>query len=311
MDAPGTSRRARPDRWARCVTWIGLALSACSTPGRVGERPAPAPVPEVVEAASPLDALRSEVVAALDVDQLDEALEAVDGVLALTPDDARAHAMRGVLLSFQERPAEAAEAWAAALERAPDRNDWRFHRLQALFSAGRYEAAAEEYEQLWTTDLSTLDASAVHPLVHEHGAWSEAAAPGSLEDDGFQGWTWLPPGRVAGLKSAHDLGGWALLYTGHLTGALRAFDRMREYVPWDYRGHEGAGWALALLGRESAAAEAYAHARELQPEVARLRREIGFEHQRHGRADAAEMCFELARALDPQVPASGESFGAR
>jgi tetratricopeptide (TPR) repeat protein len=292
--------------------WIllGLVLGACSGPA-VSARPddaAPVSPPSVPRADTP-QAWRAEVVAALDEGRLADALAAIDHVLTLAPDEAQGHAMRAVLLTLQERQEEAAGSWRAALERDPERNDWRYHQLQALFATGDFGEAAEVYEDLVASDLAPLDASASNPLGPDRQSWTEAVVRHPLEDDGFQGWTWLPPGRVSGLKNAHDLGGWAFLYTGQLAAALRAFDRMRDYVPWDYRGLEGAGWALHLLGREEEAAVAFGHARELEPDVARLRHELGQEQLERGRADAARLCFELAQALDPRQSPPGESFG--
>lgn len=270
------------------------ALAACHAGGRpAGTEPS---LPEVATPARATDVqsrdcaagvlhARQAVVTALDEERPEDALAAVDRVLALSPDDPHAHAMRALLLFFLEAPSASADAWAEALARAPDRTDWRSERVQVLFEAARYEEAAEEYERLWEAGFP--------PGLFD----TEATGADEPPPDGFDGWT---VGTTATELEIHDQGGWSHLYAGDLAAALRAFDRLRELFPECSTGHEGAGWTLHLLGRQEQADEALARALALEPEAASFRNDIGLEHLEAGRRNEALLCLDLAVALAPE-----------
>jgi tetratricopeptide (TPR) repeat protein len=271
---------------------LALLLGACRS-----SRPEPLPGPGVLPpltVARTVEDARADVVDALDADRMHDALAAVERVLALTPDDPYAHAMHAQVLSFLERP-EAAEAWAEAVTRAPERGDWRCEHTWELFVAARYAEAAETYERLWASNYHAGDPSSSGWVWR--GLWYEGPDDEPPPDDGFDGWT-----EVFGAWDVHEWGGWSHLYLGNLAAALRAFERQCELFPDDYTGHEGAGLVLHLLDRPDEAAAAFARAKELEPDVADLRSDIGLEHLEAGRWNEALLCLDLALALDPENP---------
>ena len=108
--------------------------------------------------------------------RLDEALAVFDGVLAMVPKDARAKYLAAGIWMERREFDRALSLYAEAVALAPQQGDVRMGYADALFSAGRREEAAGQYESLLKLDPDSM--AAMNTL-----AWLYATAePGSALD---------------------------------------------------------------------------------------------------------------------------------
>lgn len=85
------------------------------------------------------------------------ALEAVDGALAVAPDNIDALLLRGQILSAMGRPEEGFTAIEAALEKDADNSNLRLGYAQLLVEAGRFDSVGKELDLLYDADRQNTD----------------------------------------------------------------------------------------------------------------------------------------------------------
>ena len=146
----------------------------------------PSPAPSAPPAAPPPVSLLAQAVSAFAGQRFAEAEEAIGRAIAETPQDAVAHAVRGLLLQVLGRAGEAVAAYRAALYLDPSLFQARVQLAEALTSQGQ----AERAEQQWREVVHALESGAAR-LIHaaEGLPWidrarAQARARQALRDDG-------------------------------------------------------------------------------------------------------------------------------
>ena len=107
--------------------------------------------------------------------RLEEAAEAYEGLLALTPKDAEAHAALASVLRHLSRWDEAAAQYRRALELRPESAPWQSALGDVLQARGDLEAAAAAYRAAIALDPSTgVAESGLGNVLREQGHLEEA-----------------------------------------------------------------------------------------------------------------------------------------
>ena len=171
--------RAAPAQMGRAVPASAPAVPFSAPRAAPNAAPA-APLPPV--------GLLAQAVSAFAEQRFAAAEEAIGRAVAETPQDAVAHAVRGLLLQVLGRPAEAVAAYRAALYLDPTLFQARVQLAEALTAQGQPDRA----EQQWREVVHELGGGAARPI---HGAeglpWIDRAralarARQALRDEGPQ-----------------------------------------------------------------------------------------------------------------------------
>ncbi|HEU0282912.1 MAG TPA: tetratricopeptide repeat protein, partial [Gallionella sp.] len=187
--------------------------------------------------------------------QLPEALQAFERVLAIEPRHIQARLAKGVVLSALERPQEALQVLRKALHLAPNDAQLLLNLAILQEQGGDLHGALERYEQAlrhhpdWTPAL--LNRGALLLRLQR--------LPDALANNR----------RLAELQAewehAHFNLGETLLALGDWHAALAAYERALALNPQAAKAQFGRGLALSMLQRFDDAQQAFEQARELNP----------------------------------------------
>ncbi|MFQ3534395.1 MAG: tetratricopeptide repeat protein [Aggregatilineales bacterium] len=192
----------------------------------------------------------------------EEALEACDRALALSPEYAWAHSERGILLERMKRFPEALDAHEQALQSAPHVLRHRLNILRLLQQLGRHDEAL----QVCLESLAALPSNNTH------------------------------------LACLHAQHGEILRRLHHYTDALEAYTQARDLAPHLPLAWEGIGLTYAALGKHAEALSALERATQLQPQNARLWYNYGAALIENGNYPEAIRALNRALALRPDYP---------
>jgi tetratricopeptide (TPR) repeat protein len=244
-------------------------------------------------------------VAAYDLGDRTTALDALEAVTKLQPDDAKAWRTMGLIQKEKARYQAALAAYDASLKIDRAQPAVRFERAETLAALGRFadaEAALKESRGgASAADRAALLARCQIGQGNLDAAKSTLAAALLTVPDHPQ---------LLGERATIDR------TEGHFDDALRRLDESIRAEPFTAQWHYQRGLVLRSLGRSAEAEKALARARELQEDFARLsrlddeaarrpddaevREQLGDLCQRLGKAELAASWYIAALSCDPE-----------
>ena len=173
---------------------------------------------------------------------LDEAVKALDAAVKQTPDDAKAHFLRGRAYVYRGEKGDdgvADAAYARAAELAPDNAEYQFQHGLRLAGAGKIEQATAVFKRAVKLDPKHVQATSMLGVVHAQ-AGDDAAA---LE--WFAKAVELDPRHA----TAHGNIGQIYQNQGKAEEALAAYDKAVAAAPQDWRHQAKLVQVYQALGR--------------------------------------------------------------
>jgi serine/threonine protein kinase/Tfp pilus assembly protein PilF len=161
---------------------------------------------------------------------------------------ARDHIERGVILSRQQRDADALAAAAEALRADPDLQEAYRFQADVLFEMKHYPEAARAFARFLELERAKQPEEKARPVADvflAHALASEEAGKHAESLDDYTQLLALKPGDAR----AHARRGWAYLVTDAPKLALRDFEDALRLDPDGGDAYAGRGSALARLGR--------------------------------------------------------------
>jgi arylsulfatase A-like enzyme/Flp pilus assembly protein TadD len=185
----------------------------------------------------------------------EQALQIIDEEIAADPEFAGAWHFRGIVLAGSGRPAEAAEAFEAALDVDPEHSLAGRELARAYGAQGDFDRAAAAFRAQLASSPGDLDLRwELADALMRAGRWNEAR---SFLQEGLA----LAPDH----PGMHFGAGVVALQDGAPAEALAAFDRTAATAPDLPSLHYHRGDALERLGRTEEARAAYEAEIERQP----------------------------------------------
>jgi tetratricopeptide (TPR) repeat protein len=188
----------------------------------------------------------------------DQAAQELHGVLAETPNDARAHALLGLCLMRQDKLKEAQAEADQAVGLAPDSSFTHYTRSVVLQHRRRYAEAEKAIREALQLDSANADNySQLSVVLYQQKKWQEAL------DASLEGLKFEPD--HAGCNNLRTM---ALTELGDAQAAIATADSALARDPDDEYAHASKGWALLHERKPKEALEHFREALRLDPNLA-------------------------------------------
>jgi predicted O-linked N-acetylglucosamine transferase (SPINDLY family) len=243
----------------------------------------------VAHLADNADALFEQARASCRQGRLSEGIDLIRRVLALDPQQARAHNLLGMALNGLGRREEALAGFDRAIALEPALADAHGNRGDVLIDLGRPSEALESYDRALGIAPASLETwcnrGAALQALQRHQEALECYDQAIVLKDEF--------------PEAHYNRGCLLMALAHYSDAVPSFRRALALRPDYADAHNNLGVASALLSRHADALESYDRALALQPDHAGALLGRGTALIELGRHEEALASFDAALGADP------------
>jgi len=222
--------------------------------------------------------------------RLAEAEALVRRILSITPDNADASLLLGLIAAKCGHADTAAELVARSIKIDPHNASNYFNLGLILYGSGQLEKAAAAFREAIRIKPRFIESHQhLGDVLKDLGRYEESL---KSYDRAIR----FQPNNVSIHKSRSFLL-WAL---GHSEESYQVCKKVTNLAPVDPGGHYNLGKALHNLGRLVDSSSAFEYAIDLQPDYAEAHSELGGVYKEMCRLDEAERCFRRAIELFPE-----------